>query len=65
MAFDQATAGPLVVGVVECAVVVVVVVGAPEPDGDELQAAATTGIVTSATAKSAGRNRDARRCTTS
>jgi hypothetical protein len=63
MAFDQVTAGPLVVGVVECALVVVV--GAPELEGDELQAAATTAIVTSAAAKSAGRNRAARRCTTS
>jgi len=59
-AFDHFPAGPLVVDVVEC----VVVVGAPEMDGDELQLAATSATVTSATAVSAVRCDAAPLCTT-
>jgi hypothetical protein len=51
IALDQCPAGPLVVDVVEC----VVVVGAPELEGDELQLAATSATVASATAVSAVR----------
>jgi hypothetical protein len=52
MALDQFPAGPLVVDVVGC----VVVVGAPELDGDELQPEATSATAASETTVSAVRN---------
>lgn len=59
MALDQFPAGPLVVDVVECAVV-----GVPELDGDELQLEAASATRASATTVSAVRNDAAPLCTT-
>ena len=52
MALDHAPTGPLVVDVFEC----VVVVGAPELDGDEVQPEATSATAASETTVSAVRN---------
>ena len=60
MALDQFPAGPLVVDVLEC----VVVVGEPELEGDELQLEATSATVASATTVSAVRYDEAPLCTT-